>query len=226
MIRMLAFALVWSLAGAAHAHSFWLEPATHEAEFGAPITVEFKVGDAGDVDDWGLYWERIAAFQLFTDERITDQQSAVRITAVGEKGTAQITPREQGTHIIAFASNPSFSELEAERFNRYLEHEGLAAITADREAKGTTGEAGTELYARRAKTLIKVGDGGGDDIVTRAIGQTLEIVPLNNPFTLAEGEPLRVRILWRGAPLEGATLNAAQLDSSGEANSHLTNEMG
>jgi len=226
MIRLVAAVLALCAPASASAHSFWLEPETHEAEPGAAIEIAFKVGDAGDVEDWGLYWERVAAFQLYSPTSTHDQQSALRMSAAGEAGSARIITREPGYHVVAFASNPSLSELEAGRFNDYLEHEGLRAIQADRDARAASGEVGTELYARRAKALLKIGAGGPDGALTKAIGQTLEIVPLANPFTLPEGAPLGLRLLWRGAPLAGASLAVARLDQTGQAEIVMTDANG
>ncbi len=221
MIRTVFAAIALALPVAASAHSFWLQPQDHTTEAGEPVTVEFKVGDAGDVNDWGLYWERIGAFQLYGPDGVTDQQRALRTTALGEAGTARVTLDEPGSYVLAFSSNPSASDLEAERFDRYVEHEGLSAIAADRASRANGGLNGTELYARRAKTLWQVGDSHTEN-VTQPIGQTLEIVPLANPFAMGEGEPLPLQVLWRGEPLEGATLSAAALDETGEATTYMT----
>jgi hypothetical protein len=225
MIRTVLTAIVLSLSTAAAAHSFWLEPEDHFPAADEEVRIGFKVGDAGEVSDWGLFWERIASLRLFGPEGVTDQQRAVRVTGPGEVGSALVSVRGEGSFVLAFESNPSFSDLEAERFNNYLEHEGLTAITAHREATRATGEDGTELYARRAKALLQVGEPRTDN-VTRPVGQILEIVPLQNPFSLEEGAPLDVQVLWRGEPLEGAQLSAAALNATGEYETFTTSADG
>lgn len=222
-ILLTATALAWS--GAAAAHSFWLQPVDHTLEPLDEALIEFKVGDAGDVNDWGLYWERIASLRIYGEDGSRDLQRAVRTTADGEAGTALVTMRGPGTYVLAFESNPSFSDLEAARFNRYLGHEGLDAIAVHRKARGTEGQSGTEIYARRAKTLIMVGESATDN-VTRPIGQTLEIVPNVNPYDLDKGEPLGVQVLWRGEPLAGASVNAAALGGTGKPSTIRTDQTG
>lgn len=219
-VAILAAAIALVTPSLAAAHSFWLEPAAHEARAQEPVRVAFKVGDLDaeggpKVNEWGLFWERIAALRSFGPEGVTDQQSAARITSAGEPGSARVSLSGAGTHIIAFASNPSFSDLEAARFNRYLDHEGLSAIAADRAAKGTAEQSGTELYARRAKALVQVGDTLSD--VTKPIGHTLEIVPLAHPQQLGPAKSLPIRVLWRGAPLEGAKVVVWRLGEPGDA---------
>ena len=229
MFRAAIAAFVLTLPAAALAHSFWLQPADHSPEPGEELLVKFKVGDVGvqgaGASDWGLYWERIVSLRLFGPDGVTDQQGAVRTTDGDEAGSAVIAVPGPGTYVLAFESNPSFSTLEAERFNRYLEHVGLTAIAEHREASRTTGESGTELYSRRAKTILQVGDLQTRN-VTQPIGQTLEIVPTENPFSMGEGEQLPLLVLWRGKPLAGAKLEASALDGTGELITYTADEHG
>ncbi len=205
MFRIAFAALAFCISTAAAAHSFWLEPTQHDPQVDEEVLVAFRVGDAGDANDWGLYWERIASLRLYGPDGVVDQQRAVRTTGPRERGTARVSIPAPGSYVLGFESNPSFSDLEADRFNAYVDHEGLTAIAAHREARGLTDTNGTELYARRAKALFRV---GGEDTanITQPIGHLLEIVPLESPFALTSGDTLSVQVLWRGAPLEGASL--------------------
>ena len=219
-------AFMLAATSAASAHNFWLQPENHTPDAGEDVLIAFKIGDAGaGADDWGLYWERIAAFRLYGPDGASDQQSAVRTTQAGEVGSAAVRVARPGTYVLAFESNPSFSDLEAERFNRYVANEGLSAIAAHREASGTAEANGTELYARRAKTLLQVGDANTSN-VTRPIGQTLEIVPLQNPFALGEGDALDLQVFWRGSPLDGASVAIVPLDGSNEVETAKTSADG
>ena len=225
MLRLGLALLTLTASTTAGAHSFWLQPVDHTPEAGEETLIEFKIGDVGEADDWGLYWERIAALRLYGPDGVTDQQRAVRTTGVGETGSAVVSVRGEGTHVLAFESNPSFSDLDADRFNNYVEHEGLTAIAAHREITRSSDENGTELYARRAKTLLQVGEAHTSN-VTQPIGQLLEIVPLQNPFALEEGAPLDLQVFWRGEPLKGAQLIEAPTDATGEYSSHQTSADG
>lgn len=227
MIRTTLTALALSISSAAAAHSFWLQPEDASLEPGEEAAIAFKIGDVGDeAEDWGLYWERIASFRLYGPDGVTDQQGAVRTTRAGATGGAAVAaPSQPGTYVLAFESNPSFSDLEGARFDRYVANDGLKAI-AEHRAAMQAGEAnGTELYARRAKTLLQVGEAATAN-VTEPIGQTLEIVPLANPFDLEAGDTLRVRVLWRGEPLEGATLAVARIGAEPAPMSLMTDAIG
>lgn len=225
MTRLLLAAFALSLASAAAAHSFWLEPERYRAAEGEEVRVDFRIGDVGEAGDWGLFWERIASLRSFDEAGVVDQQRAVRVTGPGEAGGAVVNLRGEGTHVLAFESTQSFSDLEAERFNRYLENEGLSGVIAHRERTGQTEARGTELYSRRAKTLVQVGDTLTDNVL-QPIGQTLEIVPLVHPGRLTDSGQLPVRVLWRGKPLSGAQVTATALGELNETHTARTNDEG
>ena len=71
------------------------------------------------------------------------------------------------------------------------------------------------INARRAKALFQVG-GQHSATITQPIGQILEIVPLESPFGMVEGDALPVQVLWRGEPLEGARLSVARPFAEGD----------
>ncbi|MDQ3036191.1 MAG: DUF4198 domain-containing protein [Myxococcota bacterium] len=62
------------------------------------------------------------------------------------------------------------------------------------------------------------GTAGGlesDDVWSRVLGQTLEVVPSSDPARLRAGDQLRVIILLRGAPLAGASVGVWSRDAAG-----------
>jgi len=81
--------------------------------------------------------------------------------------------------------------------------------------KGTTDKPGRETYSRRGKALIQVGEMSEIDpaYLTRPLGLTLEIVPLQNPARLGEGETFSSRVYYRGVPISGVTIGLIDLDS-------------
>lgn len=204
--RLALTALVLALPAAGAAHTFWLQPALHTADPGEQVTVDFRVGDAGEESDWALHWERVASLRLYGPDGVIDQLAAIQPTTPEAPGIARFdAPGAEGSYVLGFESTPSYSSLAAPEFNAYVAHEGLTAVAAHRQAAGTTGTPGTELYARRAKALLQIGKTQTGN-VTQPIGQLLEIVPLANPFALNDGDAAAVQVLWRGRPLEGATL--------------------
>lgn len=226
MLRSALAAIALMLPAAAGAHNFWLEPETHRLEEPGEVRLEFKVGDTGEeAADWPVYWERIVGLRLSGPDGVSDQQQAVRTTRRGVTGGASVALDLPGTYVLAFESTASFSDLEAERFDRYVANEGLTAIAEHRARFGRSAKSGTELYSRRAKTVLQVGWEQTPN-VTQRVGHTLEIVPHQNPYSMGEGEQLPLSVWFRGKRLAGAKLTAAAIDGSVEVRSYQTGEEG
>jgi uncharacterized GH25 family protein len=202
-------------ASAASAHDFWLEPEKFAAERNEPVAVYFTIGHEGAHEPWNLRLEKVTSFKSCNTGKCVDETDLVG-DAPGERGRARVAFARAGTHILAFESRPSFSELGADAFTDYAKKEGLTAVLKDRQMRRTEGDPGRELYSRRAKTLIQVhGADPGD--VSAAVGHTLEIVPLKNPYALHPGATLPVRVLYDGEPLSGATIDLDDLSDELDA---------
>lgn len=74
---------------------------------------------------------------------------------------------------------------------------------------------------------MQVGDSFTKNVST-PIGHMLEIVPLQNPYLLKEGDMLTVQILFRGKPLENALIDLSPLStvSSDEIQAQRSDENG
>ena len=60
------------------------------------------------------------------------------------------------------------------------------------------------------KSFVQVGNGAVDEaVLTRPIGQELELVPLKNPNAVKAGGILPVKVLYKGEPLVKATVTAS-----------------
>lgn len=197
----------------AFAHDFWLEPQTFRPSEGASQSVEFYLGDGPVREEWDVRWPRVQSLRSYGPDGVIDLQAGI---VEGEaEGLARVALTGQGGHIVAFESKPSFIELPPDEFNAYILHEAITPIISEREARATQDKPGRETYSRRAKALVRVGDGGPpgrEAHFTRPVGMTLEITPELNPYALAPGEPLPVRVTFHGQPLAGAQIILARLD--------------
>ncbi|HEZ0563199.1 TPA: DUF4198 domain-containing protein, partial [Neisseria meningitidis] len=75
------------------------------------------------------------------------------------------------------------------------------------------------------KNIVNVGHESADTaIITKPVGQNLEIVPLDNPANIHVGERFKVRVLFRGEPLPNATVTATfdGFDTSDRSKTHKT----
>lgn len=209
--RIVAIALALALTALpASAHDFWLQPERFEAAPGERLDTTFYVGHGADQRVWNAPVSRVVKFFSAGPEGVVDLSGALGSSPVA--GRAALRFARPGIHVVALVSNHAESSLAAAKFNAYAQEEGLTPILEARARQGTTAAEGREIYSRRAKAIVKVG--GGDAAmphVTRALGLTLEIVPERNPYALARGEALPVRVEYEGAALAGAQLKIMPL---------------
>ena len=196
--------LLWALsAPALLAHNFWIEPSTFTPAPGQRVAVRLRVG-----------------VELQGDPVPRDPNLIKRFVAVGPSGEAPVpgvpntepagfeTFSAPGLYTIVYESGRSPVELDAAKFETYLKEEGLEAVSAARARRGKSAAGAREVFSRCAKALIAVGGpGSGHD---RVLGQRLELVAEKNPYALAGGGELPVRLLYEGKPLAGALVVALQ----------------
>lgn len=197
----------------AAAHDFWLEPTAFEIAAPGVLQVHARVGHKEDRSAWATYPSRIVSLTSIGPDGITDQRKAViGDPALGLIGAALPSA---GFHILTLTSTHAVSELPAEKFNAYVAEEGVLPILADRETRGTMSKAGREIYSRRGKTLLRVGQAseGQDAHITRPLGLTLEIVPLQNPLLADPATGFEFEVRFRGDLVPGATVHLSRLDA-------------
>ncbi len=182
------------------AHDFWIEPSTFESAVGTEIAVRLRVGEALVGDPLPRLGRQILDFSVRDGQR--------RIELPGQDGAepaGRWRPETPGLHTVVYASRGSYVELQPEIFSDYLREEGLDAAAAERRRRGEEDLPVRERFARYAKALVAVGSADGGD---RDLGLELELVAERNPYTLAAGAELPVRLLFRGQPLAGAQVVA------------------
>lgn len=195
----------------ANAHDFWIETVEPDTVSEETVSVIAKTGHGIDQSNWPLVPHRITSLKSIGPGGVKDHQSA--ITGAVRTGTFEFTDLDEGPHILAIESGNSYSELPAERFAAYIEEEGILPIKYDRELSGLTDNPGKELYSRRGKTLVQRGaNSAATSHITQPIGMTLEITPLQNPFSISDGSPFQVQVHYRGTPIDGATIHVTKLD--------------
>jgi uncharacterized GH25 family protein len=183
------------------AHDMWIEPMTFSPEAGEIVGVRLRVGQ----DFLGDPIPRDPALiNQFVVEDAEGRKPVVGRTGADPAGFVRAAM--PGVLVIGYRSNPSAVAQTAEKFNQYLKEEGLEAIAALRASRGQTG-ATREMFSRCAKSLVLSGSTGkaeGD----RSLGFTLELVAERNPYTMAAGQDLPVRLTYENRPLAGALVVA------------------
>jgi uncharacterized GH25 family protein len=207
-MRFLGGFLLWLLwAPALLAHNFWIEPSTLTPAPGQRLAVRLRVG-----------------VELKGDPVPRDPALMKRFLAAGPSGDSPVpgVPNTEpagfeafavpGLYTIVYDSGRSPLELDAAKLEEYLKDEGLERISALRARQGKSAAGTREVFSRCAKALLNVGNGGSGPGFDRIFNQRLELVAEKNPYALAGGGELPVRLLYEGKPLAGALVMALQRD--------------
>ena len=227
--RLLVFfvAILAFSAAPAAAHDIWLQADGYRLDEGATLTVRQLLGDEltsdlshhGETQELPVLRDMTPRFTLVTESGTIDLLA--ELPDVRERpDVAPVLERVvdgEGLALIAMDHSLLYTDHTNQQFREYLEHEELDAarlepLMADEDYQ-------SEGYLRSLKALVRVGDGDGDgdgdgagDIAARELGQDIEIVLLDNPFTLEPDATLRARVLLHGEPLADQTVKAYVTD--------------
>lgn len=204
-----ALAAALTAAGAAAAHDLWIEPSSFTPAPATRLAVRLRIG------------------QLFEGDPFPrDARLMVRFAVLGPAGEAPIPgvpdtdpagyliAGPPGLYELVYTSNHAAVTLDGAKFEKYLADEGLQRISALRAQRGLAAAPAHEIFSRYAKSLVEVGGDPGSGY-ERVLGLRLELVPERNPYTLAPGGELPVRLLYGGAPLAGAQVAAISKEQPG-----------
>jgi len=204
-LRRTALAAVLALlAGPAlRAHDFWIEPSAFRPAIAQRVAVRLRVGQEFKGDpvprDPGL----LKRFVL------VGPGGEMAVAGVPNTEPAGfLTLPAPGLYTIVYTSNPEPVQLDAKKFNDYLDQEGLEAIRELRAQRGQSEAPSREIFSRCAKALVLAGGGEAAAGWNRELGLRLELIPGANPYMLTDGQVLPVRLLYGGKPLQGALVVA------------------
>lgn len=116
----------------------------------------------------------------------------------GDTSTFRFRAGAAGTYAVAVSTRPSVIPLEAADFNSYLREDGIPDVLEERRRSGELQRPVRERYSKHVKALIQVGAARSAHFAT-VLGYPAELVPIDNPYTLAAGRTLRVRTLVDGS---------------------------
>jgi uncharacterized GH25 family protein len=153
------------------AHDLWLNIDNHFPEFYGKVSAKVVFGHNYPYFDILLTRDKLADFSFLCPDG-----KKVEVSKTWED--------KQGEKSGALAGEIT------------LNKEGTYVVSAGLERIGDKEHVPSGKYG---KSLIVVGH--GTDIVSRPLGQRIEIIPLKNPSALKSGDSLPVRIFYEGKPL-------------------------
>lgn len=168
-------------------HDMWIEPATFAPQPGSIVALKLRVGQ-------DLIGDPIPRSAALIREFVSAGAAGKKLV-VGREGSDPagfVLQPETGGAVVGYYSNPSAVELEAEKFNAYVQEEGVRGVTA-------RGPKVRERFTRCAKTLI-----GSND---RLLGFPLEL--------LAEPQGT-YKLLYQSKPLANALVVAIRKGHASE----------
>lgn len=200
-MKKIIFLIAFSISlGLAFGHEFWLEPSQFFARVGDQIRVQVLVGENFTGERSEGKKNRIIRYRHETASASTDLAPTLQGDSYGD---VTVPLRTEGTHLLSFANTPKFLTMKPDSFLLYLEEDGLDNVIADRKQRGETAKPSRELYQRCVKALVQVGS-KTDNTFAKNTGMTLEIIPVQNPYTQHPGQTAEFQILFENKPLAGA----------------------
>jgi uncharacterized GH25 family protein len=194
------FALMFGGAGPATAHEYWLEPAQFVLQPGESVPIHIYVGENFKANSFPYLRDEYKKFV------IAGTRGEQPVKAVDGDDPVMIKPAAPGLTVIASHTVPETLNFDTwEKFETYLKFEGIEHIAAKHRQQGKPMSGIVEHYVRCAKLLLNVGGGGGED---RVLGMPLELVAERNPYRLAPGDMLPVRLFHNGKPIAGVQITA------------------
>ena len=114
---------------------------------------------------------------------------------------------EAGTYVVGISTKARNIELTADKFNSYLEHDGVWDMLEQRTNDNVLDEDAVESYQKHVKAIYQVGDLKTNDW-SAVLGYPIEFVPQANPYEKYTGEKLEVKLLLEGQPLSNQLVYA------------------
>ena len=190
-------ALVLTAVTVAAAHDMFLKPTRYFAPENSEVRLRVLNGTFTKSEN-SIARNRLADASVVTPaRRIT--LDTTEWNATGDTSTFHIHTRAAGTYVIGASTRPSVIALSADDFNLYLKDDGIPDVLEARRTAGELAKPAKERYHKHIKSLVQVGNARSDHYAT-VLGYPAEIIPMENPYSLASGASLRVKTLVDGKP--------------------------
>jgi uncharacterized GH25 family protein len=197
MKKLLALLFVVGLTSLASGHEFWMQSKKFRYSVNEEAKIDFLVGENFTGEPWDLTKHKVETAQVLSAYGKKDLKTVVK-PAKENNLTYKFT--NEGTHLFSLTSNQAYIELDAEKFNAYLEEDGIDNIVALRKKNNQMAKPSRENYSRYAKLLVQSGN-KPDDVYKRKLGLRVEIIPLQNPYSLKTGDYLECEVQYEGKPV-------------------------
>ncbi|NLZ17156.1 MAG: DUF4198 domain-containing protein [Desulfobulbaceae bacterium] len=183
----------------AFAHDFWVN-AEHDAATGQ---VKAQIGYGHDFPAP----EAIAAdrVHIFKPLRMVSPAGSMEMTQKGENYAYESAAKlKKGSYLVLGDYKPTFWAKNAEGWKQ-ANRSQMTDATYCEEA------------VMSAKTILNVNGGMETELISKPVGQKLEVVPLANPATVRPGAVFPVQVMFDGKPVKTAEVSATFAEFPGNA---------
>ena len=219
-VSLVAAAVMIALSAvAADAHDLFLRPRDFVVRAGAEVLVRVLNGTFTSSES-AVTRDRLRDLTLVGPAGLSHPDRAGWVDSAKESQW-RVVLAQPGTYVLGASLDPKTIRLTGTQFNGYLRDEGLPDILAARKAARQLGDPAHERYAKHVKALVRArGDGpaasaASDTAYRSMLGYPAELVPLDDPYTLAAGGTLRVRAIAHGRPLANHIVQSGGRTTSG-----------
>ncbi|PVX40621.1 putative GH25 family protein [Pasteurella langaaensis DSM 22999] len=192
MKKTMLFLTLFSTALSTQAHRVWIQ--TDHTHGGEILKADLGYGEFPTLEQ--IPEKRLSFFERGVS--LYTQNGKQMLIQKGEHNYHFETekPIDEGSYIVAGEYKPTFWSKNAEGWKQA-------------DMKATPNASYCELTAMYGKNIVNVGhESAGINVISKQIGHELEIVPMDNPANINVSDPFKVKVLFRGEPLAGATLTA------------------
>jgi uncharacterized GH25 family protein len=222
--RITIFSLVGALflgTTTANSHEFWLEPNTYSHKVNEDVGILLKVGQHFG---GALYPYLSNRFFKFTTQQDGAAKTVEGLDGDDDPAVKLAFPDERLAILTYHSKSFDLNYEKIAKFKKFLGNTGLDEILKRHRTAGKPETSIDERYYRAAKLLLNVGSKAlGED---RFTGMPLELVAERNPYGLAAGEELPVRLLYKGKPIEGILITAFRKSNPEAAQKRRTDKDG
>jgi uncharacterized GH25 family protein len=210
MKKPILILLFFTFLSSLSAHEFWLSPDKFLYKRGEKINIRFQGGENFEGENWRGNKSKIQSLNLYYGG-VRDDLSGYFSEEAGD--SLEIQQLDEGTNLVAFNSTNSYIGLDAEKFNAYLQEDGLENVIEYRKQNNETDSMGREFYQRCSKTIFQVGMLKDKTFATHT-GLPLDIIPQQNPYQLKNADSLKVKILFLKNPLPNTLIKLWHRDQA------------
>jgi hypothetical protein len=191
----------------ASAHEFWLLPQIFSYQVGQKVFLRFQYGEDFTGTNWNGNAEKASLLNAASNNYKFDLLPYLG-TPTGDSARLD-TILFPGNYTITYWGKNTYIEMDAQKFNNYLQEEGLEDAIRHRQAYNQDTSVGKENYMRCAKTLIRIKSRMGKSdylktsFYTSTAGLPLDIVPIDNPYNLKTAGDISFNIYFQGKLVRG-----------------------